>query len=73
MAGSYYISKKSHMSHHIILMCLKVKMSASSTKRKRSAHSITVGLRPAHSLLESFQSVDVRDFDTIDSLLISVK
>jgi len=59
MSGSYCLSKKSHISHHIIFItvcaqnvCLHYERKRVDTEAKSpSAHWITVWLRAAHSLL----------------------
>jgi len=83
MTGSYCLSKKSHVSHHIIFITvcgyvLKMSAPARTQARRRWHHStFTFNNRVTRSgplaVDVSFQFVDVRDLDTIDLLLINVK
>jgi len=81
MTGSYCLSKKSHVSHHIIFItvsaqnvrllheCKHVDAAplAYSTFNNHVTHSGPLAVDA------SFQFVDVRDLNTIDLLLISVE
>jgi len=81
VTGSYCLSKKSHVSHHIIFItvcaqnvrlqherkCVDVVPQAKSTFNNRVTRSGPLAVDA------SFQFVDVRDFGAIDLLLINVK
>jgi len=81
MTGSYCLSKKSHVSHHIIFITVCAQNVRSSTNA--SAYTmmpldiITFNNRMTQSgplaVDTSFQFVDVRDLGTIDLLLMNVE
>jgi len=81
ITGSYCLSKKSHVSHHIIFITVSAQNVRLLDERKHVdaaplAYS-TFNNRVTHSgplaVDALFQFVDVRDLSTIDLLLISVE